>query len=253
MTDLPPDAITVLVYPTHVGTCLRPQGLGPGRFSRSTAARVTRQADADVVLFTEVQSPLARYRLRMTYPWRKWCRAGARPPSVSRSSAGTIALARRPRFRKLQTSSNKLISRYLDRWHPVRRRTVLDVFDRFTDSERRFIPVHPWALGPNPSQEVREGHARQVERYASAAKHGLQAGMRVIVGGDTNETDDGDTPISRALAEHGIRNAQPHGKTYARIIEAFVSSGYRVLGYRLLDADDIGSDHFGIVLTVTDR
>lgn len=240
-----PDAFTVLVCPTHVGTNLR--GLW-----RSKLARTVRRYGVDVGLLTEIQSPVARGRLAIAFPTARWVRGGTRPPSISRGSAGTIALARRNRFARRPTSSNRLVSRYRDRMHPQRRATVLDLVDKLAGVQLRLVPLHPWALGPNPPADIRAGHLTQVERYQTLCQ---DAPGEAIAGGDTNETGDGDgtTPVERAMAAAHMRNGRPLGDGATRIVEAFVSSGLRVLSWRILDPDEVGTDHVAILLEVTYR
>lgn len=252
MVDPPrhPDAFTVLVLPTHVGESLR-----GGR--RSIAARLARQHDASVVLMTEIGRAIPRARLAAAFPWLGWVRCGTRPPVIApRRGSGTIALARRRRFRRLRTSSNRLVSRDTGlKWWPERRCTILDVHDKLTGDDRRFIPLHPWALGRNVEPRIRAGHMEQVKTYGEATRRGRALLRSVILGGDTNEggNGSGSSPIEKELAAAGARNARPPGDKGHRIVEAFVTPAYRVDSYRLLSEEEAGGDHVAIVLTVTPR
>lgn len=126
--------IRVLVANTHVGDAIH------------LLAEAKRRWKPHLVLTQENQSPTARARLRKAFPAITWASSGFEPPATGRGSAGTQVLARRTTFSK-RGSGNQLVSPYLDRWHPERRCTWMDLRHRRAKMTFRAISGHTWTLG----------------------------------------------------------------------------------------------------------
>lgn len=217
------DVLTVLCYNTHVGTNLR--GL------RGLIAGLRHKPD--LVLLQEVQSPLARARARRQFDPLRWSAVGTFPPSRSRGDSGTVIYARRARLSKIG-GSNRLVTAYLDRWHPERRITVGRYRDKSTGRVLVACSGHTWAQvtdRPADRPQIARTHTAQVKRYAAVAGIAVRAKEVVIFAGDWNEKINGDrsTQVEQALSAVGLRLARGDLDGQERHLdEVFVNRGTAV-------------------------
>lgn len=227
--------LRVLVVNTHVGILL------------STAVRdLLTHERYHAVLLQEVQSPVARAKLRLVFPRRTWRLVGVRPPSTGRGSSGTIIATRRSRLGLIR-SSNRKVSAYLNRFHPERRLTRGTYRDMRTNREVTLLSMHAWhIMGATP--EILREHDRQLNLYGLATREAHTLLQTVVAGGDVNEHR------QRGVASKAMREAHMRPVMYDGIDALFVSQAVdvRVESVRAVEmADYQGGEQFHNAISAT--
>lgn len=169
--------LRVLVVNTHVGLLLM------------NAVRWLLQRERyHIVMLQECGRPMARARLRLVFSPLKWKLVGVVPPSLGPGSSGTIIATRRERIRYVD-SSNRLITKFLNRMHPTRRLTVGHYVDKRTRHELQISSMHTWHIvGASKGGMIEATHDRQLDLYGLSAREGHKMLRLCMYGGDVNET-----------------------------------------------------------------